>query len=219
MSQHTVRFTPRIETAALPFWKEVLPLGERRHWPVHSQIFKPDMLADGIHYMLSGRLKAMALSSNGLQRVLWYMGPDTLIGEISTLTKRPCIYFMEADEDSETCFFSQHLLFHTIFPRHPEVSASLMRILACKLYQQSRDTTARNFLPAWKRIAGFLLEIFAAGGSPVRISHAEIATFLGMHRVTVTRALLRLREDGLLEYEQDGLVLTDIERLARLVRN
>ncbi len=213
----TLGLVPPIQVADLPFWQKVLPLGELKHWSLGAQILKPGIRSQGIHYVVSGRLRAMALASSGMQRTLWFMGPDSLIGEISMFNNSPCVFFIEAAEDSETCFFSQNLLFNTILPAHPELAPSLMRVMAAKLYWHSCDTTARSFLSAWKRVAAFLLQCHSSGQTTVNISHSVLADFLGMHRVTVTKSLMRLREEGLVELGTEVITILNANEIKKLV--
>lgn len=53
----------------------------------------------------------------------------------------------------------------------------------------------------------------------MRISHAELAEFLGLHRVTVTKAVTRLREAGLIECGEEGMIIRDPDRLEQEVRS
>lgn len=94
-----------------------------------------------------------------------------------------------------------------------------MRILALKLRVQSEDSQAWNFMSARKRVGDFLLHRSGETGGPVRISHAELAEFLGLHRVTVTKAVTRLREAGLIECGEEGMIIRDPDRLEQEVRS
>ena len=47
-----------------------------------------------------------------------------------------------------------------------------------------------------KRKKGFFGRFFGAEGPPLRLTHEQIATMTGLNRVTVTRSLKELREEG-----------------------
>ena len=49
-------------------------------------------------------------------------------------------------------------------------------------------------------------------------THAELASRVATHREAVTRELRRLMKLGLLDKDGRGLVITDLERLAEMVR-
>ena len=213
------RLSPFVTERELPFWQDILPLGERRFWQVHMPVFCPGEKSGGMHLVLSGSFRAVAFSRSGQQRTLWIMRAHSLIGEVSLLTDSAAIYLMECEDEGETVFFPRATLREKILPAHPEVGLSIMRILALKLRVQSEDSQAWNFMSARKRVGDFLLHRSGETGGPVRISHAELAEFLGLHRVTVTKAVTRLREAGLIECGEEGMIIRDPDRLEQEVRS
>ena len=213
------RFSPSVTERELSFWQDILPLGERRFWPSHAPIFRQGEHSEGVHFILSGSFRSVVFGRSGQQRTLWIMREHSLIGEVSMLTDSPAIYLMECENSGETVFFPRKELLEKILPNHPYVGISIMRILALKLRLQSEDSQAWNFMTAWKRVGAFLLHMSEDAGGPFRIQHAELAEFLGLHRVTVTKAVTRLREAGLLECDEEGMRIPDPERLAREVRD
>ena len=209
------RLSPAADAAELPFWEKVFPFGQRRVWAAGASLLCQEEKAEGIHFILSGDFRAVVFGRSGQQRTLWIMRKHSLIGEVSMLTNSPAIYLMECGEKGETVFFPRRVLLEEVLPAYPGVSLSIMRILAFKLRIQSEDVQAWNFMSAPQRVGKFLLRRSSETGGPIRISHAELAEFLGLHRVTVTRAVAQLREAGLIGQGENGVTVPDPDRLAR----
>jgi len=217
--QNTARHSPSVSSEELPAWLDILPLGTRMAWAESAPILLPETKSEGLHFVLSGQFHAVVYGRSGQQRTLWLMEKHSLIGEIGMLADAPAIYLMECRTAGETVFFQRRTLLENILPAHPAVALSLMRILAVKLRAQSEDSQSWNFMPAWKRVGAMLLHMEHESGSPLRITHHELAAFLGLHRVTVSRALLHLRDRGFIHYDNSGLSLHDREALARELHN
>ncbi|MBO8193461.1 Crp/Fnr family transcriptional regulator [Streptomyces oryzae] len=95
------------------------------------------------------------------------------------------------------------------------VRAHVLRVLAGFARRQQQQLAATATLPAHARLSAWLLEQAAAGPGatarpgcrvPLPGSQQDLADLLGVTRVTVNRALARLRRDGLIEVE--GRTLT-----------
>ncbi|MBD5646383.1 MAG: Crp/Fnr family transcriptional regulator [Desulfovibrio sp.] len=210
---------PVVTAAEFAAWESILPLGERRFWQAHAMIYRPGESSAGVHFCLSGTFRAVAFGKSGQQRTLWLMRAHSIIGEISMFTDSSAIYSMECRDAGETVFFSRRQLVGELLPKEPVVSLSIMRLLATKVRMQSEDSQAWNFMPAWKRVGSFLLRMNESPGDFFRIHHADLAEYLGLHRVTVTNAIAHLRAAGLVECRGEGMRVPDPARLEQHVRD
>jgi CRP/FNR family transcriptional regulator len=100
----------------------------------------------------------------------------------------------------------------------PAVRAHVLRVLAAEVREQRARFTAAATLPAQARLADWLLTTAAgAGGGPVPLPGAgtqqDLADLLGVSRVTVNRALARLRHDGLIDIGRRSIRLRAPELL------
>ncbi|MFE9388505.1 Crp/Fnr family transcriptional regulator [Streptomyces sp. NPDC006784] len=98
-----------------------------------------------------------------------------------------------------------------------QVRTHVLRVLADDARRQQQRLIAAATLPAEARVAAWLLEQAAAApGTRVVLPGGQqaLADLLGVTRVTVNRALARLRRDGLLEIRGSTLVLLAPELLA-----
>ncbi|MCX5363136.1 Crp/Fnr family transcriptional regulator [Streptomyces sp. NBC_00124] len=89
------------------------------------------------------------------------------------------------------------------------VRAHVFRLLAAQTRAQQHRLTDTATLPCEARLAAWLLDASADGiGSPVPLpgGQRELADLLGVTRVTVNRALSRLRRDGLIRPAADGRI-------------
>jgi len=92
-------------------------------------------------------------------------------------------------------------LFHALVDDAPAARRHVLRILADHARREQTRFTATATLPTDARLAGWLLEkVGEASDSRVTLpgSQETLADLLGVTRVTINRALMRLRRDGLI---------------------
>lgn len=90
------------------------------------------------------------------------------------------------------------------------VRAHVFRLLAAQARAQQDRLTDTVTLPCEARLAAWLLERTASERPAAAVSlpggQRELADLLGVTRVTVNRALSRLRRDGLVRWAEDGRI-------------
>ncbi|MCT9083306.1 Crp/Fnr family transcriptional regulator [Streptomyces fulvoviolaceus] len=97
------------------------------------------------------------------------------------------------------------------------VRAHVFRLLATQARTQQDRLTDTATLPCEARLAAWLLDALAADGR-VELSggQRELADLLGVTRVTVNRALSRLRHDGLISPTENGRITVHAPELLAL---
>jgi CRP-like cAMP-binding protein len=117
--------------------------------------------------------------------------------------------------------------------RRSDVARHLMRCFAAEKARLDQHATRLNGLPAIERLAAGLLHLYEralpprSGESPGHTSRAAIslpltlnhlADYLGLSIVHVTRTLRALRDEGLVEVHNAGLIVHDPARLRAMAR-
>ncbi|MEU6257675.1 Crp/Fnr family transcriptional regulator [Streptomyces sp. NPDC047043] len=86
------------------------------------------------------------------------------------------------------------------------VRAHVLHLLAAQARAQQQRLTDAVTLPCEARLAAWLLEAAADGRARLPGGQHELADLLGVTRVTVNRALSRLRRDGLIGPAEGGRI-------------
>ena len=71
-----------------------------------------------------------------------------------------------------------------------------------------------------QRVCAFFMRKVRQFGTTLQLglSHDELASLVGMHRVTLARVLKELREEGIIgRYSKDHLEILDINALSRII--
>jgi CRP-like cAMP-binding protein len=211
-------------------WLKITHLGIRRTFPKGLRVFDMDAPIDGVYLVVKGSVEVILHNLHGPEKVLFYVGPGCIFGEIS------CFVRGESDEAhvrfrSEcTCyFFSRDTIEETIAMEHPELLIELIRAEAYKirmygvLLQDSLNSD--NFL----RVSKMLLYLVrfkgpdpAAGQKLVSIrpemTQTDMARLMGIHRVTVTKAVNRLKQMNIIaHFSKTRLEILDFPGLCGLV--
>lgn len=173
-----------------------------------DHLFRAGEAAECIHLLKSGILKGYFLSPAGEEQVVAFYLPGDLVGLESMEFPRQT-FCVEALSLSRTCTLP-----------HEEVAELCTRsqpVLRCLLGQASRrlrhDASMFALLgcrSAERRVAAFLLELsrrMKKPGTPARefelkMTRAEIGSYLSLAVETVSRALTRLQENGVIEVER-----------------
>ncbi|HWI83313.1 fumarate/nitrate reduction transcriptional regulator Fnr [Ramlibacter sp.] len=174
-----------------------------------------------IYAVRSGTLKSSLMLSDGREQVSGFHIAGELVGLDGVAQGRHASAAM-ALEDSEVCAISYAALTELA------VSTSGMqhivsRMMSREILREHSLMMLLGSMHAEERLAAFLLNLsqrYAARGYSdrefhLRMSRAEIGSYLGMKLETVSRAFSAFQQQGMLEVDKRHIRITDLEELKR----
>mgnify|MGYP000008902365 FL=1 len=128
-----------------------------------------------------------------------------------------------AGTDCVVYAFSRDCVLHEILPNYPALTLALLHSLASKVRVLCNQSVSLSLEELPPRICRFLhLRMRDDGGAPnPRVSpglnQQELANLLGVHRVTLNKALRELEREAVLgPYSRDEVYIVDMERFHEL---
>jgi CRP/FNR family transcriptional regulator, cyclic AMP receptor protein len=152
---------------------------------------------DGCYRVDDGLLKVTMVSRNGKERILAFLGPGAIVGEMSIIDRLPRSANVVAVRPAVLSFVTR-ADFQGFARIHPEVYESLLALLAARLRETDMTVAVGTFLPVGGRIACTLLELVQEFGQDVgsgrivihqKIGQADLAAMAGVSREHVNRIL------------------------------
>lgn len=177
--------------------------GRRRKFKKNTVLYEQGEISRHFYFVLKGLVQISIFRVDGAEVVLELMGPDTICGEGAAFDGLPRFSSAVAVEDSETIEFDATRLGEA-FRQHPEFASSLLRVTSLKqrvLAIRLKHLASREPQERIMELLTRLEEMFAIEHPKGRLlvtqlTHEQIAAMTGTSRVTVTRTLQRLREQG-----------------------
>ena len=152
---------------------------------------------DGCYRIEDGLLKVTMVSRSGTERILAFLGPGAIVGELSMIDGRPRSASVVAVRDAALSFLGR-AAFEAFAQKHPDVYKSLVTLLATRLRETDAVVAAGSFLPLRGRVACTLLELAEDFGQDVgsgrivirqKIGQSDLAAMAGIARENVSRIL------------------------------
>jgi CRP/FNR family transcriptional regulator, cyclic AMP receptor protein len=152
---------------------------------------------DGCYRIADGLLKVTMVSRSGNERILAFLGPGHIVGELSIIDSLPRSASVVAVRPTKLSFLSR-AAFEEFAQRHPEVYKSLVTLLAARLRGTDGTIAAGSFLPVRGRVACTLLELAENFGQDVgsgrivirqKIGQSDLAAMAGIARENLSRVL------------------------------
>lgn len=177
-----------------------------------------------VFFLAAGRVRVIIYSTEGKAVVFTDLRIGAMFGEIAAIDRGPRSASIEAIEDCTIASLSAPQ-FEDLLLRQPSVALATLRHVTEEVRRLSERVLEFSTLVVQNRIHAELLRLAADAGvedgqallSPSP-SLSNIASRVSTHREAVSRELSRLGSIGLLRREGGVLRITDVARLAKLVR-
>ena len=163
--------------------------------------------ADHVFNVKSGFMRVARLGEDGRRHVLAFLGQGDYLGH----TNRPnYVYSAEALTDVQLCQFTRSSI-DDLEENYPEFKKQFNRLTACLLDEMTDLLFTIGRKNAIERVASFLIYLRdKQKGKSQRfaeqiwlpMTRADIADFLGLTLETVSRAISRLKREGLIMVDQ-----------------
>ena len=177
-----------------------------------------------VFLVIEGSLRVELHSMNGREIILANVGAGDLVGEFAALDDQPRSASVTA---SSKCTLARIPggLFKAAVLGHRETADWLAQRLVRQIRQLTERVFELNALAVRSRLHCELLRLsLDAGvdGNTAVISaaptHVQLANMIGTHREAVTRELQYLQKQGISKQEGRTLTVSDVSRLAEIVR-
>ena len=218
--------SPWICTGAGISWEAVLHLGVLREYRKNEIIIQAGQTLEALGFLKSGIAKTVATDASGHEKIIWFMEAGCVLGETPLINEKPCAYYFQAVEKCRVYWFSKAVLYGVILEKYPEITKSLLSIMARKIHVLSTQTEEQAFLKPLVRVAKVIYLFYANKKETgwkeypsLPVSQEEIANLLGLHRVTVNQALQSLRNSGVLENNTHRIIVRDLELLQQAAQH
>ncbi|SHN59423.1 Crp/Fnr family transcriptional regulator [Desulfitobacterium chlororespirans] len=181
---------------------------------------------DCIYYLNKGRIKTVAQSPSGSQKILWYIEAGSIFGETPFFNRKPCDYNFFAVTDCEIYIYPMEIIMQEIIPKFPDLTLSIIKTLSRKVHILSTQVEDCVFNKPLARVAKLIyllhqgrILVDKRGSSSIPLTQEDIANTLGMHRVTVNQALKHLKEIQALKDHTHLMIINDLEKLKEVMES
>jgi CRP-like cAMP-binding protein len=186
-------------------------------------ITSPDDDDERLYIVKHGRVRLYRLTPDGRQLTLDILDKGRIVGRMSWLGQELNEVYAEAIEDAIVCSFSPDEL-RRLIDKFPGIGLNMIRYLSDRLAVSEREREVMAFRSVEQRLVARLLELAERFGKPdgsgvaidARLTQQELADMIGTSRETLATTVSSLRERGLLEMQNQRVVIRDLEQLREL---
>ena len=189
-----------------------------RTFSAGGRIVSPSMAADRFYIILAGSVCLYKLSSKGDRQILHLYGPGDTFGEAAMWAGINYPAFADAVDDAAVMSVGRGLL-KKMVAENEDLAMKMMAGMASKLREFNRLIEQLSLKEVPSRLAEILLEMPAGSdGGTILLdqSKKQLAERIGTIPETLSRALGKLREAGLITIEGRKITVLDADGLENM---
>jgi len=171
-----------------------------------------------VYFLSQGMVKISRINPEGRKLTIDLIEPGNFFGELSLAGERERRNFAEALENSVYCEIQKDHL-ESFLAQRPDIAIKLLKVIGDSRLTMENLLEDMTFMDVPARVTSLLLKYAENDLVRIPLTHQEIADLTGSTRVSVSRAIARLRNDGLIETGGDRIRLIKNVELQELVHN
>ncbi len=196
----------------------------RKLFSAGELLFSEGEPCNGLHIIARGKVRIFKTSVSGREQVLAVNVPGESIAEIPVFDGGPYPASAVAIEDVEIAFISRRD-FQAYCLQHPEVALKVLVVVGARLRGLVGIIEELSFTTIRQRLISVLLKLAQSEGKKTErgiefqlpATHQELANQLGTVRELISRNLMRLQAEGLLDVDARQIVVKDVKGLSGLL--
>ena len=196
--------------------------GLSRNYCKNQLLFSEGDPCAGLYVIASGRVRIFKAAPNGREQVLSIEGSGSSIAELPVFDGGCYPASAAALENSELIFVSRDD-FQSLCLKHPEVSLKVLQVVGSRLRRLVGIIEELSFTTVRNRLISYLLRMAKTEAQPtpkgltftIEGNQQLLAAEIGTVRELVSRNLLRLQAERLIEINGREITIIDLQGLKR----
>ncbi len=189
-------------------------------------LFSEGEPCNGLHIIARGKVRIFKTSISGREQVLAVNMPGESVAELPVFDGGPFPASAMATEEAEIAYISRRD-FQAYCMDHPEVALKVLKVVGARLRRLVGIIEELSFTTVRQRLISALLKLAESEGIgssrgvefQLPASHQELANQLGTVRELISRNLMRLQAEGLLDVDARQIVVKDMKGLSALLES
>ena len=172
----------------------------------------------GVIIVRSGSIRLYMMSDEGKEITLYrlHSGDMCMLSASCVLEAITFEVFLDVEEDSE-CYVVSGPAFAAVAKRNPDIKIFALETAVGRFSDVMWVMQQILFMSMDKRLAIFLSdESSRTGSDTIRLTHGQIALYMGSAREVVSRMLKYFAGEGIVEVSRGGVTILDKKRLRGL---
>lgn len=207
---------PELQTLASRTVRKLFSSGEL--------LFSEGEPCHGLYIIARGKVRIFKTSMSGREQVLAVNTPGESVAEVPVFDGGPFPASAVAIEDAEIAYISRRD-FQAYCMEHPEVALKVLQVVGTRLRRLVGIIEELSFTTIRQRLIATLLKLAQSEGTKTArgiefqlpATHQELANQLGTVRELISRNLMRLQAEGLLDVDARQIVVKDMKGLSALL--
>ena len=196
----------------------------RKLFSAGELLFSEGEPCNGLHIIARGKVRIFKTSVNGREQVLAVNVPGESVAELPVFDGGPFPASGSAVEETEIAFISRRD-FQAYCLEHPEVALKVLKVVGARLRRLVGIIEELSFTTIRQRLISAVIKLAQSEGKKTEhgiafqlpVSHQELANQLGTVRELISRNLMRLQAEGLLDVDARQIVVKDMKGLSALL--
>lgn len=193
---------------------ELEQMHQRSIYPGGAIVFRAGDQLQGVYIICSGQVKLSIYSPDGRAILVGTATAGDILGVMALLSGKPHNLTAETLELTQVCFIKKGD-FLSFLRQNGSVSLKLAQKLSNELYEAYQGVGNAAFKQSYERLVELLLRLCQSHGKQdsvrpkINLSQEELADMIGVSRRTLTRALTKLKQVGIIECRCRLIIIRD----------
>ena len=196
----------------------------RKLFSAGELLFSEGEPCQGLHIIARGKVRIFKTSMSGREQVLAVNTQGESVAELPVFDGGPYPASAAAIDDTEIAFISRRD-FQAYCMEHPAVALKVLSVVGSRLRRLVGIIEELSFTTIRQRLISTLVKLAQSSGKQTSRglefllpgSHQELANQLGTVRELISRNLMRLQAEGLLEVDARQIVVRDLKAMTALL--
>ncbi len=180
--------------------------------PKKAIYFSEAKFLDGMHVLLSGKVKLFKLAEDGKEQTIFVFGPGEPFCLCSTFSDGKMPANLSALEDSKVLFISPSK-FQTLIQEDPTILLNMMSVMAKRLKDAMVMIDSLSLKQIPSRLAAYFLSKNEEGWLKLDISYRELSKIIGVTPEALSRTLKKMSKEKLIEVDGTNVRVINTEQL------
>jgi CRP/FNR family transcriptional regulator len=206
------------EGVPAPLLRSLADIATLRRVVAGEVIFEAGEPGASFYAVASGKVRVYRAAPSGKEQVLHVFGRGDAFGEVPVFEGKTYPASAQALEEGVLVRIARKG-FVDVLRREPELAMAMLALLSARLRSFVGQIAQLSLKEVPERLAGYLLLLRGAQNSDdvaLDLPKGQIAAYLGTIPETLSRALKKLSDQGLIETSGSRVRVLDAEALARL---